>query len=89
LIKPKDLNPVHEQLWPLMMKNVYFLGDTSFAVQGFNISVRKKNEHDSVQDVNSRKNFINLLGLDVTDSNGKFVKNGDSQVDSTFNHYFS
>jgi len=49
LIKPKDLNSGHEQLWPLMMKNVTFLGDTSFAVNGFNISIRKKDRHESVK----------------------------------------
>lgn len=81
LIKPMSMRESHEHVWPLMMKNVYFLGDTSFVRDGFNISVRKKDNQNTIQEVDPRKNFSYLLGLDLTDENGYIIDNGDGQVD--------
>ncbi len=84
LIKSQSMREFHSHVWPLMMKNVYFLGDTSFARDGFNLTIRKKDKQNTMQDVDPRKSFNHLLGLDLTDEDGNIVDNGNGQVDNNF-----
>ena len=65
-----------------MMRNVYFLGDTNYVRNGFNIEIRKKENKSTVQDFGLKKRFTHLLGIDLLDDNGTLVDNGDGQVDN-------
>jgi hypothetical protein len=85
LIKSQSMRVSHIHIWPLMMRNVYSLGDTSFARDGFNINIRKKDNHATIQNVEPKKRFTHLLGLDFVDLNGNVTDNGDGQVDENYN----
>ncbi|TFH02464.1 MAG: cell surface protein SprA [Calditrichales bacterium] len=84
LIKPKSLRPDHTHVWPLMMQNVYFLGGTDIEQEGFNIQVEynKDNSHETIQQVDPRKSFLYLMGLDRLDENGGLIPDGDKLVDN-------
>lgn len=71
-------------VWPLMMRNVYFLGDSNYVREGFNINILKKENESTVQEVEPKKSFAHLLGLDLTDENGAVIDNGDGQVDNNY-----
>lgn len=85
LIKSRAMRASHIHVWPLMMRNVYFLGDTSFVRDGFNINIRKNDSHATIQEIEPKKRFTHLLGLDVVDVDGNIIKNGDGQVDNNNN----
>ena len=83
LIKPQSLRPDHTEVWPLMMRNVYFLGGTSIEKEGFELQIEfnKNGENETIQQVEPRKSFLNLMGLDVVDENGGEIEGGDKKVD--------
>jgi len=85
LVKSQAMRVSHIHIWPLMMRNVYSLCDTSIVRDGFNIKIRKKDNHSTIQEIEPRKRFTHLLGLDVVDSNGNITNNGDGQVDDNYN----
>jgi hypothetical protein len=85
LIKSQSMRDTHAHVWPLMMRNVYFLGDTNFVHDGFNINIRKKDNHETYQDIEPKKRFTHLLGLDLIDTNGNLRDGGDGQVDNNYN----
>jgi hypothetical protein len=84
LIKPQSLRPDHSEVWPLMMRNVYFLGGTSIEKEGFELQIEfnKNGEHETIQQEEPRLSFLHLTGLDVVDQNGGMVEGGDKQVDN-------
>ncbi len=73
LIKPKSMKPSDEynRTWPLMMRNVYSLGGTKIEKEGFDVRLEnnKNGTHDVRQDVDPRRLFLNLTGLDVVNKN--------------------
>lgn len=84
LIKSQTMSENYTQIWPLMMRNVYFLGDTSFVRKGFNIHIRRKDNNSEIQEVGVKRSFAHLLGLDLTDENGALLDNGDGQADNNY-----
>ncbi len=82
LIKPQTMREYHNHVWPLMMRNVYFLGDSNYVRDGFNINIRKKENNSTVQEVGLNRRFANLLGLDLLDEYGILIDKGDGQVDN-------
>ena len=83
LIKPQSLRPDHSEVWPLMMRNVYFLGGTSIEKEGFELQIEfnKNGEHETIQQEEPKLSFLHLTGLDVVDQNGGVVEGGDKQID--------
>jgi hypothetical protein len=73
LIKPKSMkfSPEYKRAWPLMMRNVYSLGGTKIEKAGFDVRLEnnKTGTHQIRQDVDPKKLFLNLLGLDVVNKN--------------------
>ena len=86
LIKSRRMNPTHEEIWPLMMKNVYFLGDSMINRECFNVQIEYNlnGEHQTIQPVDPKKSYIYLMGLDRKDTNGFLMENGDGIVDSNW-----
>jgi len=84
LIKPKSIRPDHKKVWPLVMRNVYYLGGTDIEQEGFNVEIEfnKDGGHEQTQQVEPRKPFLNLMGLDLVDENGGVVEDGDKNVDN-------
>jgi len=83
LIKPQSMQPAYEEVWPLMMRNVYFLGGTNIEEEGFDLSVEFNlgGEHETIQQVQPRKSYLYLMGLDRVDENGAQLEEGDKKVD--------
>ncbi len=83
LIKPQTLTPSNKDLWDLMMRNVYAINDTSKHLGNFNINIEYNNGSNYVdrQIENPMNTFINLLGLDLVDTNYSLMENGDGIVD--------
>ena len=83
LIKSRRMRPWYAGVWPLMMKNVYSLGQTNIQRECFNIRIEYDlyGEHLSMQQVNPRKSYLNLMGLDIKDQNGVLIDGGDGYVD--------
>ncbi len=86
LIKPQSLRPDHTKVWPLVMRNVYYLGGSDIEQEGFNIQIEfnKDGGHEQTQQVDPRKPFLNLMGLDLVDENGAIVPDGDKKVDNNY-----
>ena len=77
LIKPQSMQPAYENVWPLMMRNVYFLGGTNIEEEGFDMSIEFNlgGEHETRQEVPPRKSYNYLLGIDrVDERNSRFFK---------------
>jgi len=83
LIRPQNMKPSDVETWPLMMRNVYSLGGSNIEDDGFDIRIEfnQNGEHETVQQVEPRETFLNLMGLDRQDQNGSFVEGGDKVVD--------
>jgi hypothetical protein len=83
LIKPQSLRPEHTEVWPLMMRNVYFLGGTSIEKEGFELQIEfnKNGERETIQQEEPRESFLYLTGLDRVDQNGGTIEGGDKNVD--------
>jgi len=83
LIKPRSMQPTMEKVWPLMMKNVYYLGGTNIDEEGFDLQIQYNlnGEQETVQGVDPKKSFLYLLGLDRLDENGSISEDGDKKVD--------
>ena len=82
LIKPRTMREYHSEVWPLMMRNVYFLGDSNYVRDGFNLNIRKKDNKSTVQEIGMKRRFAHLLGLDLLDEYGSLIDEGDGQVDN-------
>ena len=70
MIKPRNSHPNHST-WPLMFKNVYYLGTSQINSEGFEIKVINKNSTPvSERDRTSSFTYLTLFGLDSLDENG-------------------
>ncbi|MBU4319214.1 MAG: hypothetical protein KKF30_18300 [Proteobacteria bacterium] len=90
LIKPKNQQPTEafRATWPLMMKNVYYLGDNLAPTKNLNLLV-KSIQHEEGTDAatgGKRNNLLHEMGLDVIDECRYLIRNGDGLVDfNSFN----
>jgi len=84
LIKPKSMQPKFTQVWPLMMRNFYYLGGTKIEEDGFDLQLEfnLNGDHETQQTVDPKKSFMYLVGLDRLDENGSEVEDGDKKVDN-------
>ncbi len=83
LIKSTNMKSEYEEIWPLTMRNVYSLGDTAISSECFNIIIEYNlnGEHQQIQQVEPKKSYMYLLGLDRKDKNGVLTEYGDGIVD--------
>ncbi|MBT6939513.1 MAG: hypothetical protein HN994_03895 [Candidatus Marinimicrobia bacterium] len=79
MLKPRNSHPNHST-WPLMFKNVYYLGTSPINLDGFEIKIYNKNATPVTErDFNTSIPYITLFGLDSTDENGQ--RNYDEFID--------
>ena len=79
MLKPRNSHPNHST-WPLMFKNVYYLGTSQINPEGFEVRIINKNATPvSDRDKNSSLPYITLFGLDSLDENGN--RNYDEIID--------
>ena len=79
MLKPRNSHPNHPT-WPLMFKNVYYLGTTQINPEGFEVKILNKNATPvSDRDKSSSIPYITLFGLDSVDNNGS--RNYDELID--------
>ena len=70
MIKPRNSHPNHPS-WPLMFKNVYYLGTTQINQEGFEVKIiNKRSTPESDRDKATSLPYITLFGLDSLDVNG-------------------
>ncbi len=82
LIKPRQMQPSYDETWPLMMRNVYFLGGTNIEKNGFELRIENNvNGTHQIYPEGSDRTYLNLLELDLLDENGNRVEGGDEKVD--------
>ncbi|WP_456408992.1 T9SS outer membrane translocon Sov/SprA [Caldithrix abyssi] len=82
MIKPRQIQPSYEETWPLMMRNVYFLGGTNIEKSGFELRIENNvNGTHQIYPEGSDRTYLNLLELDLLDENGNRVEGGDEKVD--------
>ena len=81
MLKPRNSHPNHPT-WPLMFKNVYYLGTREINPEGFGVKIYNKNATPvSERDKASSLPYITLFGLDSLDENSK--RNFDEVIDHT------
>ncbi len=79
MLKPRNSHPNHPT-WPLMFKNVYYLGTSQISPDGFEVKIINKNSTPvSERDKNSSLPYITLFGLDSLNENG--LRNYDEMID--------
>ena len=79
MLKPRNGHPNHST-WPLMFKNVYYLGTSQINPEGFDVKILNKNATPvSERDKSSSLPYITLFGLDSLDENG--TRNYDEVID--------
>ena len=70
MLKPRNSHPNHPS-WPLMFKNVYYLGTTQINKEGFEVKIiNKRSTPESDRDRATSLPYITLFGLDSLDVNG-------------------
>ena len=70
MLKPRNSHPNHPS-WPLMFKNVYYLGTTQINQEGFEVKIiNKRSTPESDRDRATSLPYITLFGLDSLDVNG-------------------
>ena len=79
MLKPRNSHPNHST-WPLMFKNVYYLGTSQISPDGFDVQIYNKNATPVTErDRKTSIPYITLFGLDSTDENGQ--RNYDEIID--------
>ena len=79
MLKPRNSHPNHPT-WPLMFKNVYYLGTTKINAEGFEVQIYNKNATPVTErDQATSLPYITLFGLDSIDENGS--RNYDEIID--------
>ena len=80
MLKPRNSHPNHP-IWPLMFKNVYYLGTTQINQEGFEVKIiNKRSTPESDRDRATSLPYITLFGLDSLDVNG--VRQYDEIIDT-------
>jgi hypothetical protein len=90
LIKPENQRPTeaYQATWPLMMKNVYYLGENLAPVKNLNLRVEPVPSGNlATQASNGMKSpLLNQMGLDVIDECRYMIRGGDGLLDfNSFN----
>ncbi|MFQ6609702.1 MAG: cell surface protein SprA, partial [Fidelibacterota bacterium] len=85
LIKQSGQSSPSKATWPLMLKNVYFLGATDIDPESFEISIT--HDGDTGEEVESpdQVSFLHIFGLDNLDVQGNPVDGGDGIFDPSPN----
>ena len=79
MLKPRNSYPSHST-WPLMFKNVYYLGTSKINPKEFEVKIYNKNATPvSERDKTSSLPYITLFGLDSVDENSQ--RNYDELID--------
>ena len=80
MLKPRNLNPGHP-VWPLMFKNVYYLGTNNINKEGFDLRII--NDRLTVPShLDTQGNpYITLFGLDSLNESG--IRTADQKIDLT------
>ncbi len=80
IIKPAYSMPEETDTWPLMMRNVYSMGDTDIPEDSFEIKIVKYgNGQENAEEMG--RTYLNLTGLDLLDKNGRISEKGNGKVD--------
>ncbi|MFQ6604393.1 MAG: cell surface protein SprA [Fidelibacterota bacterium] len=66
MIKPKASTPTHPT-WPLMLKNVYYLGASNINKEGFAVRIINTQSGQQSDRAASGKPYISLFDLDIVD----------------------
>ena len=80
LVKAKNMLPEYNKVWPLMMRNVYFLGDSLFKKNKINLHLFYNDKYKNP--LGSERSFSTLMGLDLLDENGMYRISGDGFLDN-------
>ena len=84
MLKPRSSHPNHPT-WPLMFKNVYYLGTREINPDGFDVKIYNTiSTPVSERDKTSSLPYVTLFGLDSLDENGK--RNFDEVIDYTLSN---
>ena len=87
MLKPRNSHPNHPT-WPLMFKNVYYLGTTQINPEGFEVKiVYNRATPESDRDRFTSLPYITLFGLDSLDENGQ--RQYDEIIDKTSGNILS
>lgn len=88
LIKCRNLGPENKSLWPLMMKNVYEIEDstlTNLIDKKITIEYNQNGVWTAIQPDPPKKPFTYLLGLDIKNNlTGELSETGDGLLDFNF-----
>jgi hypothetical protein len=79
LLKPDIISTTDLSTWPLMMRNVYELGDSLNEYGHINIKVI--NIYTEEFRDSTEISYANQLGLDINDQNHQIIQGGDGQID--------
>ena len=86
MLKPRNLTPSHP-VWPLMFKNVYYLGTTNINKEGFELRIiNERLAVPSHLDVTGNP-FITYFGLDSLNESG--IRTSDQKIDLTNSNIIS
>ncbi len=73
VIKPQTPNPRHST-WPLMFRNVYYLGTTEIEKEGFDVKIIYKHGSYGNNEMDGKgNNYLKLFGLDQRDENNNLI----------------
>ena len=79
MLKPRNSHPNHPT-WPLMFKNVYYMGTNQINPEGFEVQIYNKNSTPVTERDNTTSlPYITLFGLDSLDENSQ--RNYDELID--------
>ncbi|SVB57540.1 uncharacterized protein METZ01_LOCUS210394, partial [marine metagenome] len=79
MLKPRNGHPNHPT-WPLMFKNVYYMGTNQISPEGFEVQIYNKNATPVTERDNTTSlPYITLFGLDSLDENSQ--RNYDELID--------
>ncbi|MDP7558527.1 MAG: cell surface protein SprA [Candidatus Marinimicrobia bacterium] len=80
LLKPQTPNPGHST-WPLMFRNVYYLGTTEIEKEGFDLIITYKHGAYGNNEMDDNgNNYLKLFSLDQRDQNNNLIP--DDLIDS-------
>ncbi len=80
MLKPRNLSPSHP-VWPLMFKNVYYLGTNNINKEGFELRIINDRLTVPSHLDNQGNPYITLFGLDSLNESG--IRTADQKIDLT------